>query len=274
ICCFQDITRHQYFNTNNLWIRLDKLKEAIDAAGGLIPLPMIKNAKTVDPQDGNSTPVFQLETAMGAAIECFAGAGAVVVPRNRFAPVKKCNDLLMLRSDAYVVTEDHRPVLAPERNGVAPVIDLDSKKFKLVQQLEEATMMGVPSLIKCDRLKVKGTVYFNSRVAFEGNVSIENNSGEPKMLPPGLYKDTKVDLTHAPGLGPLLPVETATAPIAGQKPGTSGLRKKTRVFMEGYYLHNFVQACFDALKAEGTDMSGTLVIGGDGRYYNGEAIQV
>jgi len=271
---FQDITRHQYFNTNNLWIRLDKLKEAIDAAGGLIPLPMIKNAKTVDPQDGNSTPVFQLETAMGAAIECFAGAGAVVVPRNRFAPVKKCNDLLMLRSDAYVVTEDHRPVLAPERNGVAPVIDLDSKKFKLVQQLEEATMMGVPSLIKCDRLKVKGTVYFNSRVAFEGNVSIENNSGEPKMLPPGLYKDTKVDLTHAPGLGPLLPVETATSPIAGQKPGTSGLRKKTRVFMEGYYLHNFVQACFDALKAEGTDMSGTLVIGGDGRYYNGEAIQV
>jgi len=270
---FQDITKHQYFNTNNLWIRLDKLKEAIDAAGGLIPLPMIKNSKTVDPQDSSSTPVYQLETAMGAAIECFAGAGAVVVPRNRFAPVKKCNDLLMLRSDAYIVTDDHRPVLAPERNGKAPVIELDSKKYKLVQQLEEATLMGIPSLIKCDRLKVKGYVYFSSRVAFEGNVTIENNSSEPKMLPPGIYKDTKVDLTHAPGLGPLKPVETATQPFPGQKPGTSGLRKKTKVFMEGYYLHNFVQAAFDALKSEGTDMSGTLVIGGDGRYFNLDAIQ-
>ena len=54
-------------------------------------------------------PVFllsaaQLETAMGAAIECFAGAGAVSVPRSRFAPVKKCSDLLLLRSDAYLVS--------------------------------------------------------------------------------------------------------------------------------------------------------------------------
>ena len=47
---FQDVARHRYFNTNNLWVRLDKLKESIVAAGGLIPLPMIKNAKTVDPK--------------------------------------------------------------------------------------------------------------------------------------------------------------------------------------------------------------------------------
>lgn len=59
--------------------------------------------------------VFQLETAMGAAIECFKGAGAVAVPRYRFAPVKKCNDLLLLRSDAYVVNEHYNIVLAPER---------------------------------------------------------------------------------------------------------------------------------------------------------------
>lgn len=52
---------------------------------------------------------------MGAAIECFKGAGAVAVPRYRFAPVKKCNDLLLLRSDAYVVNEHFNIVLAPER---------------------------------------------------------------------------------------------------------------------------------------------------------------
>lgn len=78
---------------------------------------MIKNPKTVDPQDETSTKVFQLETAMGSAIECFKGAGAVVVPRSRFAPVKKCNDLLLLRSDAYVVNEHYDIVLAKERWG-------------------------------------------------------------------------------------------------------------------------------------------------------------
>jgi UDP-N-acetylglucosamine pyrophosphorylase len=44
---FQDISKHQFFNTNNLWIRLDKLKEIMDKFGGFIPLPMIKNKKTV-----------------------------------------------------------------------------------------------------------------------------------------------------------------------------------------------------------------------------------
>ena len=74
---------------------------------------------------------------MGAAIECFPGAGAVVVPRTRFAPVKTTSDLLALRSDAYVITEDGRAMLAPEREGIPPEIDLDSKHFKLVDQLED-----------------------------------------------------------------------------------------------------------------------------------------
>lgn len=61
-----------------------------------------------------------------------------------------------------------------------------------------------------------------------------------------------------------------TSPIEGQKPGTSGLRKKTRVFMEPHYLENFVQSVFDAIDgAKGK----TFVVGGDGRYHNAEAIQ-
>merc|ERR1719162_646649 len=126
---FQDITRHKFFNTNNLWIRLDKLKNLIDKFGGFIPLPLIKNSKNVDPKDDTSQKVVQLETAMGAAIECFEGASAIVVPRTRFAPVKKCNDLLLLRSDAYVVTDDSRIELNPAcAGGKAPIINLDSKK--------------------------------------------------------------------------------------------------------------------------------------------------
>ena len=59
-------------------------------------------------------------------------------------------------------------------------------------------------------------------------------------------------------------------PIDGQKPGTSGLRKKTRVFMQPGYVENFVQSTFNAV--DGVDGK-TLVVGGDGRYFNAEAIQ-
>lgn len=61
-----------------------------------------------------------------------------------------------------------------------------------------------------------------------------------------------------------------TAPIKGQEPGTSGLRKKTRIFMQQHYLENFIQATFNAIDgAEGK----TFVVGGDGRYFNKQAIQ-
>lgn len=271
---FQDITKHQFFNTNNLWIRLDKLKEIIDKNGGFIPLPMIKNKKTVDPKDDSSQAVVQLETAMGAAIECFEGASAIVVPRTRFAPVKKCNDLLLLRSDAYVITPEFTAVLNPDCNGVAPIMSIDSKKYKLVDALEAATEGGIPSLVNCKKLTIKGLVRMSKATSFVGDVSITNTSDEAKFIPVGEIKDTELDLTSAVGLGPLKPTVVKSAPIDGQKPGTSGLRKKTKVFMGENYLNNFVQSTFDAVKATGTDVSeGSLVIGGDGRYFNDEAIQ-
>ncbi|MCJ8309361.1 MAG: alpha-D-glucose phosphate-specific phosphoglucomutase [Rhizobiaceae bacterium] len=63
----------------------------------------------------------------------------------------------------------------------------------------------------------------------------------------------------------------STQPIDGQKPGTSGLRKKTRIFMEPGYLENFVQSIFNAIGgAEGK----TFVVGGDGRFFNAQAIQI
>ena len=270
---FSNIGKHRFFNTNNLWIRLDKLKEIIDANGGYIPLPMIMNKKTVDPKDDTSTNVLQLETAMGAAIECFDGASAIVVPRTRFAPVKKCDDLLLLRSDAYLI-QDFRPVLNPACvNGVAPVVSLDSKLYKLVGNLEDATMGGIPSLVNCSRLTIKGLVRMSKKTKFVGDVSIKNTSSESKYVPAGEVSG-EYDLTESVGLGQLHPTTVKTTPISGQKPGTSGLRKKTKEFIGENYLNNFVQATFDAIKASGTDVSvGTLVVGGDGRYYNPEAIQ-
>ncbi|GMP59264.1 hypothetical protein CsSME_00022613 [Camellia sinensis var. sinensis] len=65
----------------------------------------------------------------------------------------------------------------------------------------------------------------------------------------------------------------ATTPIDGQKPGTSGLRKKVKVFMQPHYLHNFVQSTFNALSADKV-RGATLVVSGDGRYYSKDAIQI
>jgi len=75
--------------------------------------------------------------------------------------------------------------------------------------------------------------------------------------------------------GSLEAATVQTKPIEGQKPGTSGLRKKTKVFMEGNYLHNYVQSVFNALKDDSVPVAGgTLVVSGDGRYWNKEAIQI
>lgn len=62
-----------------------------------------------------------------------------------------------------------------------------------------------------------------------------------------------------------------TKPIDGQKPGTSGLRKKTKVFMHGLYLHNFVQSIFNVLPKNETQ-GATLVVSGDGRYVHNSNI--
>ncbi|KAL9272703.1 Phosphoglucomutase, cytoplasmic-like protein [Drosera capensis] len=64
-----------------------------------------------------------------------------------------------------------------------------------------------------------------------------------------------------------------TTPFDGQKPGTSGLRKKVKVFVQPHYLQNFVQATFNALST-GKVVGKTLVVSGDGRYYSKEAIQI
>jgi UTP--glucose-1-phosphate uridylyltransferase len=168
----QDVGRHRYVNTNNLWVDIEALRSTLDARGGVLGLPIIVNRKTVDPSDSSSPAVVQLETAMGAAVGVFEGARALHVPRRRFAPVKTTNDLLALRSDAYVLGDDYRVELAPERED-PPVIDLDSAYYKLIGDFEQRFPAGAPSLVACERLVVTGDVTFGRGVVVRGAVTVE-----------------------------------------------------------------------------------------------------
>ena len=191
---FQDIDRHRYFNTNNLWLRLDLIKEALDARGGLLPLPIIKNVKNLNPRDKATPEVVQLEVAMGAAIGTLENTGAIEVNRTRFAPVKTTEDLFALRSDAYVVTDDYRLELHADRQSVPPNIVLESARYKLVDQLDLCLPNEVPSLLGCDRLEITGPVEFASGVILRGQVKFGNANSERATIASGTYENSTVIL--------------------------------------------------------------------------------
>jgi UTP--glucose-1-phosphate uridylyltransferase len=177
---FQDIERHRFFNTNNLWLDLRALQDTLDANDGVLGLPMIVNRKTVDPSDKTSPEVIQLETAMGAAIDVFDGAQALRVPRGRFVPVKTTSDLLIVRSDAYVLDDQERLTLSPGREK-APLVDLDTEIYKLLDDFDQRFPRGAPSLREAERLVVKGDVTFGAGVVVRGNVTVNG----PRQIPDG-----------------------------------------------------------------------------------------
>ena len=182
---FQDITIYKYFNTNTLWVNLVSLKNLLDEKNNMMSLPLICNSKTVDPRDGDSPRVFQLETAMGSAISVFPGAQALRVPRIRFAPVKACVDLLGLWSDAYVLTEDSRVIQNPRRGLGQIVIELDPRYYKLFDNMKARFPHGVPSLIDCEKLVIKGDVLFGRNVVIKGSTRITNKGKEPLVIADG-----------------------------------------------------------------------------------------
>jgi len=190
---FQDISKHQFFNTNNLWFKLSNVQKVMAEGGGVMPLPMIRNDKTVDPKDDTSSPVYQLETAMGAAIANFGDKSrAVVVDRSRFAPVKKCDDLLNLRSDAYEVTADHRLQLVESRKGLPPTVTLGDT-YKKIAEFDTLVKDGIPSMVGCDSLtllpkKTKKIITFAKGVIFKGKVTLTVSDDGPAILAAGEYE--------------------------------------------------------------------------------------
>jgi UDP-glucose pyrophosphorylase len=167
---FQDLTRFPHFNTNNLWLNLKSLKAKL-ASGGL-DLPVIVNGKNV-----GGTDVLQLETAMGAAIGSFERTRGLIVPRTRFAPVKTNADLLVRRSDCYLLREeDGALVRDPARTLGEPSVKL-SGDYKNLGDFDRL-VRAVPSLVGLQSLEVEGPVEFDVPVKLVGDVRIVNTSGK------------------------------------------------------------------------------------------------
>jgi UTP--glucose-1-phosphate uridylyltransferase len=176
---FTDVQRWRWYNTNNIWIDLRALRELQAADPAAPSLPLIVNRQTVDPRDPASTPVIQLESAMGAAIGSIPGARAIHVPRSRFAPVKTTDDLLVIRSDAYELASDGR--MRPGFDGPGPVVTLDKDFYKLLPDFEQRFPDGAPSLRRCRRFEVDGDVTFGAGVVAVGEVRVTG----PRHVPDG-----------------------------------------------------------------------------------------
>jgi UTP--glucose-1-phosphate uridylyltransferase len=172
---FEDIERHGYFNTNNLWINLDTLQ----ATAGHLSLPVIINCKTVDPTRSDSPKVVQLESAMGAAIESFPAAAAISVNRRRFVPTKNLEDLLLLRSDLFGLGPNYEVLTTTEH---LPAVRLDPSFYGTLEKFEER-FRTIPSLLECESLHVQGDVHWEGAPAkITGRLEVKNTNHEPLVL--------------------------------------------------------------------------------------------
>jgi UTP--glucose-1-phosphate uridylyltransferase len=180
---FRDYRHWRYYNTNNLWVDLKALDETLERSGGVLELSLIVNHKTVDPRDSDSTEVLQLESAMGSAIQSFAGAQLLCVPRTRFVPVKTTNDLLTLRSDVYRIVDGMIVAPVAGRAGQLPYVDLDQRFYKVLEEFDARFPAGAPSLREAERLVVHGDVTFGADVLVRGDAVVE--AEEPTRIDDG-----------------------------------------------------------------------------------------
>lgn len=183
---FYDMEKYPFFNTNNIWLNLEQIY-AFMGKHKYMPMPIIVNAKTLDPRDSGTPGVYQIESAIGAAIGVFENAAALHVPRSHLLAVKTCNDLLTVRSDCYKMTVNSEIYMNPERiqnfGESRPVVNLDPAYFKLIDDFE-ARFANMPSLLECGSLEVKGDFHFGEDVVVKGDVKLVNNTSVQVAIAP------------------------------------------------------------------------------------------
>jgi UTP--glucose-1-phosphate uridylyltransferase len=173
---FCDQNKFKVFNTNNIWINLIALKKRM--IQGPLKLTVLVNQKSV-----GKIPVIQLETAIGSALECFEGAVGLTVSRDRFLPVKKTDDLLLVRSNLFNLDKGKLKRNLKRRLQHLPKINLGD----FLQNIEnfQSSFPVIPDLINLEELTITGDVRFDGIASLEGMVNL-NGLKHPLTLPSGV----------------------------------------------------------------------------------------
>ncbi|KRX46454.1 UTP--glucose-1-phosphate uridylyltransferase [Trichinella murrelli] len=185
---FYSVTKFKYFNTNNMWVNLKRMKELVISKK--MEMEIIVNAKTLE----SGIEVLQLETAAGAGIKNFQGAvvfnQGFVVPRSRFLPVKKTQDLLLVKSNLYDLANGCLILSNKRTFSPVPLVKLGSS-FEKVSDFTKR-FPGIPDLLECDHLTVSGDVWFGKGIKLRGTVIIIANHGDRIDIPPGALLANKI----------------------------------------------------------------------------------
>ncbi|MBT3510065.1 MAG: UTP--glucose-1-phosphate uridylyltransferase [Nitrospina sp.] len=161
---FCDHNKFKVFNTNNIWVNLVALNKRLNQAP--LNLTVLVNQKTL----GN-TPVVQLETAIGSALECFEGAVGLTVSRERFLPVKKTDDLLLVRSNLFNLDKGQLKRNPIRKSQQLPKIDLGD----FLQNIEnfQNSFPVIPDIVDLEELLIKGDVRFEGMASLKGKVNLD-----------------------------------------------------------------------------------------------------
>ena len=168
--CSQE--KFSVFNTNNIWINLIALEERLNK--GPLNLNVIVNEKLI-----LDKPILQLETAIGSALDCFDGAVGLCVPRDRFLPVKKTEDLLLVRSNIFDVEGGKLTRNTQRINLDLPIIKFGSP-LNLVDEFEKC-FSTIPDLLELESLEVSGQVKFAGMAILKGKVKL-NGMTRPILI--------------------------------------------------------------------------------------------
>jgi len=187
---FESIRKFSIFNTNNMWVRMQAMKEIVDSGRIYTDLDLIVNRK---PFKGRT--VVQLEIASAASVSFFKRSVGICVPRTRFLPVKGTSDLFLLQSNLFQFTNGTARQ-NPDRMQVCGTMALPRARFgpefKTVKDFLARFPQGVPNIVGLEDLVVSGDVTFGKGVVLRGHVVIVAPPGSKIQIPAGTILENKL----------------------------------------------------------------------------------
>ncbi|KAL1138838.1 hypothetical protein AAG570_008900 [Ranatra chinensis] len=182
---FKSVKTFKYFNTNNLWAKLDAIDRVLTE--GSLNMEIIVNHKALK----NNLNIIQLETAVGAAMKSFNGCLGINVPRSRFLPVKKTSDLFLVMSNLYTLNQGFLSMSHQRMFPTTPLVKLGDNHFSKVSEFL-SRFANIPDILELDHLTVSGDVTFGRGVTLKGTVIIIANHGDRIDIPSGALLENKI----------------------------------------------------------------------------------